>query len=630
MRPVGYSYQRWVAAACVSVVFVAFGACHCSGARPGRIHYGGAYLYRFQLVRNDAELDEQCWQRLLATPDMTYVCSQVSAPNPGALVVRRVREAHQAGKRVVLQLWWGGSGPYNWSKYSLAHIAMDPAIRAEFFARVVDPFLSAVGAENVYGAHLLEETGMQFGVDLDVPGVPDDLGDGDDNGSNWDQPTWLGQGAVPGYIGGPYVPNIRRYNGEFRTDTGLDMREAALWSYTGAWRIYRDWVSRRLEAGAMIAFAEHLHARYPGIKAFTWDAVDWGGAGANNMRAMKGRVDGLIMDPYSSAAGIYAHVRAPRLIDPEVEIIAVLWGCDDKPPGEMLNRAVAAYAGGADVLCLFGDQSFQTPEAWTQRVKTFGRFTALPPYEVRSSILLIAGHCTWQNRLAGLSWFDVISGIEADAVPLSDYALVVLYAGATHPGLQTYVSNGGRVLTTHPPRFLLDEGLLVTRKLSTHPQKESVEYQPDAWWREHMGLAESYQLELSRRLAYSPGTPEGKGGHPVLVPYGKGEVCFLQCQTGWNFADAEPLSELRRLLVDLSRGLLRRAGLGELASLAVQGCEGATGCLRIPSRDGTMVSYCLTGKGPCDSRQLEGANLVGADAPALGEDVRGAILRVAQ
>lgn len=148
---------------------------------------------------------------------------------------------HSTTRRVVLQLWWGGSGRYNWSKYSLAHISMDPEIRREFFADVTDPLLEAVGPENVYGAHLLEETGMQFGVDVDVAGIPEDLSDGDNNGSNWDQPTWLGVGGIVGYLGGPYVPNIRRYNQQFKADTGLDMREAPLWSYTKGWPIYREW-----------------------------------------------------------------------------------------------------------------------------------------------------------------------------------------------------------------------------------------------------------------------------------------------------------------------------------------------------------------------------------------------------
>ena len=615
--------HRVVRAAPVLALWLAVAVARAAGA-PERVHYGGVYLYRFTLDRQDAAEDEARWQRLLRTPEVTYLCSQVSAPDPGEIVVRRVREAAAVGKRVVLQLWWGGSGRHNWSEYSLAHIAMDPGIRARFFAEVSDPLLDGVGAENVYGAHLLEETGMQFGVDLDVPGVPDDLSDGDDNGSNWDQPTWLGQGAVPGYIGGPHVPNIRRYNAQFRRDTGFDMRESAIWARTGGWPAYREWVSAKLEAGAMVAFADHLHDKYPTVRAFTWDSIDWGGAGANNMRAMKGRVDGLIMDPYTRAAGIYAAVRAPRLIDPDLEIIAVLWGQEDKPPGEMLNRAAAAYAGGANVICFFGDESHREAGTWSERVRQFAPFTKLPPFvPARSPVLLVTQHASWQDRLAGFSWFDIISGLEAGPVDLGRYDLVVLYGGATHAHVAEYVRDGGRVLTTAPLPFLFDEGLVRERKLATHPRREDIDYRPGQWWRQNMGLEEFYPLQLSRRRAYEPAGDDGRAEHAVLVPYGRGEVCLCQVPNGWHQSPPERRQGWPRLLADLARGLLLRAGRTDVA--AVYDRRSGPGYLRFPESGGRRVVHCVTGAGAAPLR-LRGRNLLGPDAPVLGGNCRTAIV----
>ena len=593
---------------------------------PERVHYGGVYLYRFTLDTQDAAEDETRWQRLLKTPEVSYLCSQVSAPDPGETVCRRVREAAAAGKRVVLQLWWGGSGRHNWSEYSLAHIAMDPAVRERFFAEVTDPLLDAVGPENVYGAHLLEETGMQFGVDIDVPGAPDDLSDGDENGSNWDQPTWLGQGAVAGYIGGPFVPNIRRYNAQFRRDTGFDMREAAIWARSGGWAVYREWVSANLEAGAMVAFADHLHQTYPGIKAFTWDSVDWGGAGANNMRAMKGKVDGLIMDPYTRAAGIYAAVRAPRLIDPGLEIITVLWGQDDTPPGEMLNRAAAAYAGGADVISFFGDESTREEATWTERVREFAPFTELPPFAVaQPPVLLVTQHASWQDRLAGFSWFDIISGLEAGPLDLTPYALVVLYGGATHSDVAQYVRNGGRVLTTSPLPFLLEEGLLHEKTLATHPRTEDIDYRPGAWWRRNMGLEEFYPLQLSRRRAYEPSHTEGRAEHPVLVPYGRGEVCLCQAPNGWHKSTPGRHDGWPRLLADLARGLLSRADRRDAAATAVYDRRSGPGYLRLPDSGDGRVVYCVTNDGAAPLR-LQGRSLVGPVAPVLGVNCRAAVV----
>lgn len=597
----------------------------CRAERPGRIHYGGVYLYRFNLAR-EPDADQERWQRMLKTPEVTYLCSQVSAPDPGEKVVRRVREAAAAGKRVVLQLWWGGSGRYNWSKYSLAHIAMDPEIREQFFDEVIDPLIDRVGAENVYGAHLLEETGMQFGVDLDVPGVPGDLTDGDDNGSNWDQPSWLGVGGVVGYIGGPYVPNILRYNEQFKRDTGFDMREAAIWRHDGGWPAYREWVSKNLEAGAMVAFADHLHAKYPTIKAFTWDSIDWGGAGANNMRAMAGKIDGIIMDPYTTAAGIYAAVRAPRLIDPKVEIIAVLWGCDDKPAGEMLNRAVASYAGGSDVVMFYGDKSYEKAGSWQARVRQFAPFTKLPPYEISPPVLLITMHYTWQNRLTGFAWFDAISRLEAGPIDLSRYDLVVLYADGSHPKLQEYVRNGGRVLAMNPLPFLFDEGLVQEKKLSTHPRKEDLDYRPTNWWREKLHLDEHYPLHVSRRLTYEPGAANVRKDHVLLIPYGKGEICLVQCQTGNHFSPPERLEGLRRLLADLARGLLLRAGKEASAEAAIYRKQEGMGYLKIPNVTGDTVTYCVAGRGEVDPLRLAGRNLIGKASPVLGRDVRAAIL----
>jgi hypothetical protein len=502
---------------------------------------------------------------------------------------------------------------------------MDATIRRDFCAAVVAPLLDKVGPGNVYGAHLLEETGMQFGVDLDVPGDPSDLTDGDDNGSNWDQPSWLGYGGVAGYIGGPYVPNIRRYNDHFRKETGLDMREAALWAYTGGWQVYRAWVSRRLEAGAAVAFADYLHRHYPRIKAFTWDAVGWGQAGVSDMRTMKGKLDGLIMDPYSKAGGIFAAVRAPRLIDANIEIIAVLWGCDDKPEGEMLNRAAAAYAGGADVVCFFGDTSHEADATWQQRLGQFAAFTRLPPYDIRTRVLLITGHASWETRFARFACFDIMSAYEADAVDLERYALVVIYEAGDLPTLRQFVRKAGRVLTDRAPQFLLDEGLVREELLSTHPQKTDLDYRPAPWWREQMRLGESYPLEMVRRSEYVPAAGNVHKDVPLLVPYGKGEICILQYPGGWHVLAPERFDGLRRLLADLARGLLLRADAAAVADSALC-APAAGGCLRVPSRRGNLVTYCLVAGHEPQPFPLKGRNLIGPDSPVLGRDVRAAVM----
>jgi hypothetical protein len=343
---------------------------------------------------------------------------------------------------------------------------------------------------------------------------------------------------------------------------------------------------------------------------------------------MGGKVDGLIMDPYTTANGIYAAVRAPRLIDPDLEIIAVLWGCDDAPAGELLNRAAAAYAGGADVVSYFGDTSAESDATWHERVGQLAPFTRLSPFEVKPPpVLLLAAHGTWMQRLTGLAWFDVMSAIEADAVELSPYALVVLYGEVEHPGLQAYVRAGGRVLASQPPRFLLDEGQVREVMLATYPRKEEIGFRPTPWWREQLHLGERYLLEVTRRTRYEPATPAVREDHAVLVPYGQGEVCILQYPCGYASLAPERLGGLQQLLADLGRGLLLRAGQAEAAESAICAPGSDRGYLRLPARDGSQTVYCVSGSLRPEGIPLQGANLIGPEAPVLGRDVRAAVLQ---
>ena len=598
--------------------------------RPDRIHFAGLYLYRLGV-------DEAQWQRMLKAPEITYICSQFACNHISDRERRRVREASRAGKRVVAQLWYGGWGDQTWSYYSLAHIAMDPKIRQDFFDRILDPTIEALGPENLYAAHLLEETGMQFGVDIDEAGDPEDLWDGNDNGSNWDQPSWLGRGGVRGYIGGPYVVNIRRYNEPFRHDTGLDMRRCPVWN-GAAWQAYRRWVSMNLEAGAHVAFAKHLHKKYPKVKAFAWDSIATDGCGATNIEAMREHLDGIIMDPYSNSHGIYNSVRAPRMVAPHLEIVAILWGVNDKPKGEMLNRAVSAYLGGADVIGFFGDKTAYTSDASAKRrIDMFRPFTKLRPFEHQPKVLLVTGRTQdfggSPAMMTHLACYDITTHNEGHLVDLKRYELVILYE-AWHRDIEPYVKGGGLVLIVSPYRdlkFIEKERYLVRpRRRDTAWGRKDIEYRPSAWWREHMHLQAHYPLTLAYRVAWKAGRKDVQQDLAFVFDVGKGTVCYAPLVTTWPYPPKPRLSALRWLLSDLARGLLLRAGRDGTARTCLADRAMGGGYLRMPSRDAQTTGYALFRQGDVrfQPTRLSGVDLVrGVRDPVLGPACSSAILR---
>lgn len=605
--------------------------------QPGRVRFAGPYLYHLNL-------SDDAWQRLLNTPEVTYICSQYSMDRLTAAelseesrrVIHRTREAHGAGKRIVAQLWYGGWGRCNWSYYSLAHIAMDPEIRDDFFRNVLDPAIDRLGPENLYAVHLLEETGMQFGTDVDEPGDPNDLTDGDDNGSNWDQPSWLGRGGVAGYIGGPYTVNVRRYNSVFRKETGLDLRLAPIWSGRDQ-LTYRKWVSDRLEGGALREFAKHVRAKYPGLKVFTWDHVGSDGCGAYLMQTVRDHIDGVIQDPYGNAYQNYVATRRVRMMSADLEIVSIMWGVDDKPKGEIVNRFVSAWLGGANVVGYFGDKSIETDKAWTDRLSQVRNFLKLKPARHRPKVLLISGRTQDYGgspaMMTHLTWFDEMSALEANVISLDRYDLVILYE-ANHPGVADYVAAGGRAVYVGPsgdPDFLVRRGILQRpTPRQTHFARRSLEYRPGEWWRQHAGLAECYPITIASFRPWKPaGTAVVQDELLLFCRYGKGAVVMMPFQTTWPYPPREQLNAHRRLLRDVAYGLLVEGGKEATARQSLSDPEIGCGYLRVPLEGDGQIGWALFRQGelPFQPQQVSGHDLIRNLAnPTIGPNCSAAIV----
>jgi len=621
------------------VVFPAgIGICKSARAdQPARIHFAGPYLYHLNL-------SDEAWQRLLNTPEVTYICNQYSMDRLSAgelseetqRVVRRTREACEANKRIVAQLWYGGWGRCNWSYYSLAHIAMDPKIREDFFRNVLDPAIDRLGPENLYAVHLLEETGMQFGTDLDEPGDPDDLTDGDDNGSNWDQPSWLGRGGVAGYIGGPYTVNVRRYAAAFRKETGLDLRLAPIWSARDR-LTYRKWVSDRLEGGALREFAKHIRARYPGLKVFTWDHVGSDGCGAYLMQTVRDHIDGVIQDPYGDAFHNYTATRRLRLMSADLEIVSIMWGVDDKPKGEIVNRFVSAWLGGANVVGYFGDKSIETDRAWANRLSQTRNFLTLKPARHQPEVLLISGRTQDYGgspaMMPHLAWFDEMSALEANVISLNRYDLVILYE-ANHPGVSDYVAGGGRAVYIGPscdPDFLVRDAIL-RRPTPRQPHfaRRSLDYRPGEWWRQDVRLAESYPITVASFRPWKPADSDAVQDDLLLFcRYGKGAVAMVPFQTTWPYPPRERLNAHRRLLRDVAYGLLVEAGKEPTARQSFSDSNIGCGYLRVPLEGSRRVGWALFRQGEFQFQphQVSGRDLVrDLPNPTIGPDCSSAIV----
>ena len=50
----------------------------------------------------------------------------------------RYKRLKEAGKKIIVDIWWGPDGEYNWDKYDFPDIAQDPQLRTEFFEKVID------------------------------------------------------------------------------------------------------------------------------------------------------------------------------------------------------------------------------------------------------------------------------------------------------------------------------------------------------------------------------------------------------------------------------------------------------------------------------------------------------------
>jgi len=541
----------------------------------------------------DKRMSEEGFRRLLGAKDVDYVGIQLflgSKLDP--LVKQRAHTLATAGKRIILQIWWGPSGAFPWERYNLPAIAMEREIRREFFTKGVDALLNDIGPKNIYAAHLLEESGMQFGFDIDIPGNPARDDDGYDNGNSYDNPAnWVWRRG----ISGPNVLTIRRYNDRFRRETGLDMGFYPVWTPKQEKR-YRRWVAQRFEAGAHIAFKEHAAKAHPHLRVYAFNS-------GYSLVPQSKYLDGQFTDPYSDTIGVYMSMRLRRiLMRPNQELIGMVWGNRQLDRHPRLVQMAACYAAGCNVLSTFGDKETANDE-WMNRVRaTVKPFIGRPVVMGASPLLVLTGGALFSATLrncqfwiTGFAHYDVADKRTMEAVDLGRYKMIFAW-GLEHPKLAEWVRAGGVLVSVRPGKdFLAREGILAAA--ADHGKRETIDYHPKAHIKKRLELAERYRLELqyvAERKVLAPAKVQ-KDRFLYVVDYGKGLIvtipalCYVHAP--WKY---EPFWEdYRKLLVDVCRGALAARGLRAVANTCFDDPARGNDYLRVPDDKSGQTIYVL-------------------------------------
>ncbi len=542
------------------------------------------------VYNNGLSFTEEELQRLEQSQAVQYVGVQMgggsSQPHYREVASRLAR----SGKKLIVQIWWGPDPPrHAWSRFSIANIAMDPKIREEFFREVIDPLIDSVGPEHIHAAHMLEETAGCFATDMREPGDSEDLMDG--TGGVYASPYYSGFSGRDIY-GGPWMLTLRRHNEDFkRYSGGDDLFEAAIWRGPKG-SSFRRWVGQRVQAQANNHFADHMHEKYPGILATTWDSPNYGGNAWADTPAMMNNLDGFTSNCYSSPLHNYIFARSMKVLDYDKEMgfIAAIRPWLDPDANKRQTTLTPIYAVGSNVIGLWHEPNrvYQSDDAaWKVTQRVFGALSRLPVFRHTPDVFYTGG---WSPPTPFLKSFDACHSYDSEGVGLGRYRLVL---GGDHPGLKDYVAGGGlAVAFGHCPRFLRDEGILVP---GDKPVEPTGTRRPDDWWRTKLALAESYELSVWntwRAREPAPGFAAGEGVRTVdriayHVPYAKGQILVLPIAPANEGRDPQ----WQRFVYDLIRGLLHANGMDDVFEKHFSPFESGGKYFEITSDDGAVTCY---------------------------------------
>ena len=628
-----------------------------------------------------SRFSEQAMENIVSTPEIEYVCFQqiISRGGVDAKSRQYADRLAQAGKKLVLQIWWGPAGDFPWAKYSFANIALDESIGEDFFEEVVDRTIEGLGVENIYGVHLLEEVGMQFAVDVEDRDDPDDFENFKDSNTCYSplRPFWNGWSLSRGAkYGGMDIPNVRRHEDDFKRIVGFGFKDEVP-KGTPRQFLFDRWVSQRLQAQAEIEFCKYIHAKYPGMKAFTWDIPYYSpGNPRTDFNTLGKHVDGIMVNPYSSVIQNFASQRFLRNICPDKEVLCFAWGGRGEGAETMsLDTKVAQFTGAylaglngwglwTEIMPDFGAAGGRTWEDYLILAKGMSK---LPQFEKKSKVLLITGDTqdiygsVW--ALTGLKYYDVCPIWEAHAFKLKEYEVVILYvndfggdpevlydAGAIktkyglegylyHKQFDSFVEEGGVLILAgkiainkHAPLFISREGYLHTGEPADYRYVSDFKIEPAGWWKNTLGLRKTYSFSVNRLNCAVDDSAVKQGNAGYFFEHGKGCVYFAPFNR--YYTPEEPYGtpawhEYRQFMTDVIRQVLILRGKEDVAEEYLDSAGTGNNYMeavhdKYPVR--AAVQY-LGNYGHLTTLRLKGHDVLrGDEDPTLGEERSAAIV----
>ena len=607
-------------------------------------------------------LADEDFQRLCAAEPLDYVLVETYFMTRQKMIdkeVSRVKALAAAGKKVILQYWWGAE---DWSHYSFPHFAFDPGLLDKFMKEKIAPKLARFDPGDLYGIYLLEETGMQFGIDYVGHTDPNDPFQRDAELSKkdnpYDQQHYADWGALRG---GPEIPNLLRYNDQFRQQTHLDMRHWRQWDFTDRY-VFDRWCSRRVQADGQEAVLRRIKELRPDLKVYSWDFPFMEGElSRTQMADYLDVIDGYIQDPYLPVYAIFAEARLAKTLAPEKESILILMG-GHAPDRVKRTRLTAAYMGGADVIGFFespAGMDFTMPSALKQNLALHKITTSLPVFDKKSRVLLVGGHAL----RAGYAWmrlkyYDFISRWEMRFMDISDYDLVIIHSAGgygtseilwqddslmkrrgTHSlldadQLERFVAKGGLLVMSGLFNIDADSDFFLSTHLTTanaphiRPNNVNPGKREPAFWNDAVGLTGDYYFPILD-LPVNVKSDAVKRDVGYYVEHKEGAVWFYPAifteDNPYRGPESEVFKTYTRFLTDVTGALCRHRGLDAIAEHYFPAPKQKGAFLLATSVDGKITAgvHHFAGLLPDheDDNSREAAFTDSADVPISARDL---------
>ena len=532
-------------------------------------------------VRN---LKEEEMERILKAKEVEYIGTQEAPGTVNEEVKKKYERLAKEGKKIILDIWWGPDGDYNWDKYNFPDISQDEKLRKEFFEKVIDPVIEAIGPENIYGVHMLEETGLWYGYEKTI------------------HPHY----KIPNIN----TPNIRKYNWLLKKDTGLDMDLSPIWNNEEKFAFWR-WASKTISsASAHKVFSQYIHKKYPKIKAFQFEGlpdVAWMDC-FTEYKVMINDFDGIFTDNYSSPKNTY-FLNAYRTMAPTKEIVALIAGYFSTPGSDeevekiKRERFKYAYFAGMDGIGFFEPDEvrvkgpdYSEPKVWEQNLRIFKEYYNKVVYKEKRKILITGTNmCVGGYGMDGyfpyidIENFSFIPAGEFRLIEPDEYEIIVIF-GPNYPGknpmwnneymnkkynvdsvfdykkLNGFVEKGGILIISGIP-LEKGSGLYFTENniLYGNSKEEKNFIQPNNFAIEKFKLESRYQpifttytckYVFDEKQVISLGENTG-----YLISYGKGYFLILpHVPTGRIDVKIEERKNYGKFLTDILKGIIEFSG----------------------------------------------------------------------